>query len=382
MTWETVPLGEVVTIDARVVQPFEVSAEDIYVGLENIRPNGVIDLSMQASRAGLKSAKNRFDERHVLFGKLRPNLGKVARPDVTGVCSTDIYPLLPGERLDRGYLAHYLLTPGAIAYAASRATGANLPRISSVALTSQPIPLPHLAEQRRIAAILDDVDVLVRASSSMLTAFAELKESVMAEAVASVSARFPLGRVVQSSTNGLYKPTDAYGGGVPIIRIDSFDGIRSGLSRELKRLEVTADELERFGVRPGDILINRVNALSHLGKSTIVIDVEEPTVFESNIMRITVSESDIQPQFLAAWLMTADARKQLRRRAKKAINQASINQRDVASLSVPSLAIDKQREIVEGLAAVAIHTTAARRRGDALDSLFASLQHRAFRGEL
>ena len=56
----------------------------------------------------LGSTKFDFTDRHILFGKLRPYLAKVALPNFNGVCSTDILPILPGEEVDRRYLCWFL----------------------------------------------------------------------------------------------------------------------------------------------------------------------------------------------------------------------------------------------------------------------------------
>ena len=50
-----------------------------------------------------------FDDRYVLYSKLRPYLNKVLLPDDEGLCTTELIPLLPdSKRLNRNYLAHYL----------------------------------------------------------------------------------------------------------------------------------------------------------------------------------------------------------------------------------------------------------------------------------
>src|SRR5699024_8927654 len=130
MTWPTVALGEVATVDRHGADPSEVPAETPYLGLDNVERGGKIAGWQTVAEAGVTSSKFTFDTGHVLFGKLRPNLGKIACPEFAGVCSTDILPIRPGPRLDRGYLCHFLSQPAMVDLGASRATGANLPRLS------------------------------------------------------------------------------------------------------------------------------------------------------------------------------------------------------------------------------------------------------------
>ncbi len=85
------------------------------MGLEHLDSEGGIDCVETVGSADLKSNKFRFTNRHVLFGKLRPYLRKIAKPEFTGICSTDIIPIRPKEGLLRDYLFYYLRTPAMVA---------------------------------------------------------------------------------------------------------------------------------------------------------------------------------------------------------------------------------------------------------------------------
>ena len=62
--------------------------------------------------------------------------------------------------LSRDYLFYFLRTPATVELATSRCSGANLPRLSPKQLAALQIPLPPLAEQKRIAGLLDAADAL------------------------------------------------------------------------------------------------------------------------------------------------------------------------------------------------------------------------------
>ena len=147
--------------------------------------------------------------------------------------------------------------------------------------------------------------------------------------------------------NGVYKPATAYGQGIPIIRINDFDNSGKFLGTELQRIALTEDEIDRFGVQENDILINRVNSLSHIGKSVIVKKVTEPTVYESNMMRLRLDGSSLLPDFLACLLQTSSVRNYFRKVAKKAVAQASINQEDIKALEFLLPPLPEQRKIAE-----------------------------------
>ena len=160
MKWPTGALDSIASLDRQSIHPSEAEAATPYLGLEHLDSDGGITCIETVGSAGLKSNKFQFSDRHVLFGKLRPYLRKIARPDFSGVCSTDIIPILPKNGVSRDYLFYFLRTPETVSLATSRCSGANLPRLGPKQLASFQIPLPPLVEQKRIAGILDAEDAL------------------------------------------------------------------------------------------------------------------------------------------------------------------------------------------------------------------------------
>lgn len=153
--------------------------------------------------------------------------------------------------------------------------------------------------------------------------------------------------LLQSSPqNGLYKPASDYGSGCQIIRIDNFyDG--SVVNNEtLKRLSVTDDEKETYGLQLDDLIVNRVNSIEYLGKSALIRRLNEPTVFESNIMRCSFVDNSVSNEYVTFYLNSKSGRKELCKNAKHAVNQASINQTDVGNAFVPICSIEEQQLIV------------------------------------
>ena len=143
--------------------------------------------------------------------------------------------------------------------------------------------------------------------------------------------------------NGLYKHATLYGDGTPILRIDSFyDGAVDDIGN-LRRVRISEQEKRAFALRAGDIVINRVNSPEYLGKSAIVPTLDEPTVFESNMMRLRVNVDLVRPDYLIQLLQQPSMRRALIINAKHAINQSSINQTDVRNLAlmVPPLALQE-----------------------------------------
>jgi type I restriction enzyme S subunit len=151
----------------------------------------------------------------------------------------------------------------------------------------------------------------------------------------------------KSPQNGLYKPASYYGSGCQIIRIDDFYDGSIVNSKKIKRLSVTDDEICAYGLQIGDLIINRVNSIEYLGKSALVRKLNEPTVFESNIMRCSLIGGSVSNEYVTLYLNSVSGRKELCKNAKHAVNQASINQTDVGNAFVPLCSIEEQKLIVQ-----------------------------------
>jgi len=158
-----------------------------------------------------------------------------------------------------------------------------------------------------------------------------------------------LGDVIsEGPQNGLYKPASEYGEGMPILRIDDFQDYFVRTRSDLRRVYVNDQEERSYSLHPGDLVVNRVNSAPQLGKSLVVPEALCPAVFESNMMRARLSEC-INPHWVGAYLRSTDGRSQLTKNAKWAVNQASINQKDVGSTPLPFPPLPEQERIVDDL---------------------------------
>jgi type I restriction enzyme S subunit len=173
--------------------------------------------------------------------------------------------------------------------------------------------------------------------------------------------------------NGLYKHLSHYGQGTPIVRIDDYPNEGGVIKSANHRLTLSDSDRITYSLRTGDLLVNRVNSLSHIGKTALVGELEESIVFESNMMRFAVRRELVSPFFVYLFLNTSEARKELRGRAKRAVAQSSINQGDLMSLMVPIPPLDEQNQIVEQINALVNKVKTEEKHVIALTTLLQSL---------
>ncbi|OQX11651.1 MAG: hypothetical protein BWK73_16970 [Thiothrix lacustris] len=155
MTFRKVLLGNIAREDRVMVKPDTDEAKRRpYLGLEQIESQTGRITSYDNDSIEGKSTTFAFDNRHVLYGKLRPYLNKVAMPETEGRCSTEIIPLLPVD-VDRDYLALLLRTEALVNAAMSKKTGSRMPRADMSMLFGFTVTIhTSIEEQRRIAAAL------------------------------------------------------------------------------------------------------------------------------------------------------------------------------------------------------------------------------------
>ena len=149
---------------------------------------------------------------------------------------------------------------------------------------------------------------------------------------------------------------------------------------DLKYMDLSASERDRYFVRTGDVLFNRTNSPDLVGK-TAIFRKSQPMAYAGYPLRLRVNgENDAE--YLAGFLDTGFAKKMLRGMCKSIIGMANINATEIQAMKIAQPPSDVLREFARRVAAVEKLKTAHRASLAELDALFASLQHRAFRGEL
>ncbi|TVR02160.1 MAG: restriction endonuclease subunit S [Desulfovibrionales bacterium] len=383
MQWQQKMLGEIARLDRQSVMPVNIHADTSYLGLEHIDSDGKIELSENVASADIKSSKFKFSERHILFGKLRPYLRKIARPTFQGVCSTDIIPILPGEELFRDYLFYFLRTPSMVELATSRCSGANLPRLSPSQLASLQIPLPPLPEQKRIAKILDAADDLrakrresiaqldALIQSTFLDMFGDPVMNPKGWEVVSVEGEISFLTSGSRGWASYYSET-----GDLFIRIQNLKKGQLDLSDTAFVKAPESAESKRTQVQPGDVLLS---ITADLGRSAVV---------PHGIMKAHINQhlailrfKNMNPVFVSHQLASKGGQIQFDRLNREGV-KAGLNFNDVKSIKLTKPPLDLQQRFASIVESIERQKARLRSHLAELDTLFASLQHRAFNGEL
>lgn len=386
MTWSQVVLGDVVRVARSGIPPQAIEAGTTYVGLEHIDSGGNF-IGVRAVDPGeLASTKFSFSDRHVLFGKLRPYLKKTARPDFEGVCSTDILPLEPGREVDRDYLFHVLRRQHFVDEVTSLCAGANLPRISPKVLASLKIPLPSLAEQRRIAAILDKADALRTKRREATAKLDQLLQSVFLDMFGDPVSNpkgWPgnttLGTLVSQMQYGPRFYNEKYSlDGIRIVRITDLSATGNLDFDAMPRMDVDTGVEEQFALQSGDLIFARTGAT--VGKVALIKESDPPSIAGAYFIRMRFDDS-VLPRYVFTALQAKSIQKLISVKSRQAAQQ-NFSGPGLRQLPMPVPPLELQSRFVCLAQRLDQQKRNLQENAEKQDALFASLQHRAFSGTL
>ncbi len=294
--------------------------------------------------------------------------------------------LRPKPHVDLGYLCRVLENYDVSPFV----TGTTRGKLTKGGAQSIPIPIPSLQVQRRIADILDRAEALRAKRRAALAQLDTLTQSIFLDlfgdgsllpkaSLSGLTAEFRYGTSNKSASDGK-----------PALRIPNVAGGRLNLS-EIKTVPVDAAEFGRLRLFDGDLLFVRTNGNPDFVGRCAVFESSavrgagfdgDQFIFASYLIRARLKPGIVTPIFLREFLLGQQGRQLLRAGSKTSAGQFNINTETLGGLPIPTPPMKLQQTFAHRIAAVEKLKSAQRASLSELDALFASLQHRAFRGEL
>ena len=158
-SWKWVKLGDCTGYaqTKEKVSPKDITGDMWSLDLEDIQKDtGAILVKTNASERKISGDKVKFHKGQVLYSKLRPYLKKILVAPDEGICTPELVPF-DTYLIDENYIAYVLRSPF-IDYVINSVTyGVKMPRVGTDTMTNLLIPLPPLAEQKRIVAKIEEL---------------------------------------------------------------------------------------------------------------------------------------------------------------------------------------------------------------------------------
>ncbi|MEU4816988.1 restriction endonuclease subunit S [Micromonospora aurantiaca] len=356
--------------------------------LSVLRGTYIDDTPRKITAAGLNScAASVLPAGSVLLSSRAP-IGHVAINTIPMATNQGFKSLVPDARaVEAKYLYWWLKANRS--YLEGLGNGATFKEISKAIVSQVEIPLPPLAEQRRIAEVLDRADELRAKRREALGHLDDLTQSIFLDMFGDPAANPKSWPIAAMSTlfdrppiYGTMIPGSQLGGGWLCLRVANIQDWELDLS-DRKYVDLDGPALERHVVRNGDILLARaIASQEHLGKAVVARPGEDQWAFDSHLMRLSFDARRAEPEYIRAFLKSPGGRSLFLRVTRRSSVQYNINTKEMSALRLPVPPLARQKEFAARMQAVDDLRMAHRTALAELDALFSSLQDRAFRGLL
>lgn len=323
----------------------------------------------------------------VLVSTVRPNLNAVARIPVHldgATASTGFCVLRPRRaRLVSNFLFRWVQSPTFVADMVSKATGASYPAVSDRIVLDSLIPLPPINEQRRIAAILDQADALRAKRREVGALLGALSHAMFIEMFGDPVSN-PRGWPVLRMEN----VAEIVSGATPRTDVPAYwnGEVRWVTPKELSdRADIYIHKTERrlteAGLRScgatvlpaGAVLFSSRAPIGH----TAICGV--PMATNQGFKSLVPTKERLNPHYLLHWLR---CRRSYLEGLGRGATFKEVSKAVVARIPIVVPPIELQTQFAQGIAVIEEIRSVCRQAHEELDSLFRSLLHRAFDGEL
>ena len=391
--WRWVRLREICDEDRKTVEfNSEISKKRPYISLEHVESDTgrilkIIDKSIENEG---KSTTFAFDERHVLYGKLRPYLNKVALPDFEGRCTTELIPILPKSETNREFLAWLLRRTETVEAAMQGKTGSRMPRANLGELLNLEVPYTSHSEQQRIVAILDarmaTVERARAAAEAQLEAARALPSAYLRAVFDSPEAqKWPkkklrrISRLVSGSTPPRGNPEN-FIGTIPWVK--TLDLNFGAVQRTEEFISESAFRQIRGELLPvGTVMVAMYGGKGTIGKSGI-LGLQATT--NQAICSIRPNSDFFVPEFLHYWLIFI--RPEWMKYSGGNRKDPNINKKIVEEMKFPRPPVPLQKcivaDLIEKMNIAKSIRQSLEEQLDAINNIPAALLRQAFNGDL
>lgn len=289
--------------------------------------------------------------------------------------------------LDLRWLRYLLEHYDSTGVLAARATGSTIKHLPQVQLRQLPVPLPSLAEQRRIVDLLEDHLSRLDAARDYLRAsrrrLASLEAAILNGCVA--GDRVALGELALHAGYGTSTKCVEGGPGAPVVRIPNLSAGRIDLASEKRAADPGAD-LRALMLEPDDLLIVRTNGSRALIGRTAVVQPGITAAFASYLIRYKLDQRRVRAPWASLMLGSPAVRTTLEALAASSAGQYNLGLAKLNCVQIPVPALAEQDQALAQVEQqhgatirLAEHVQRAKAQGDGLRS---ALLAAAFLGRL
>lgn len=229
-----------------------------------------------------------------------------------------------------------------------------VPSLSRGSLESLDIATPPLPEQQKIATILLAVDDKLDVIARQIEVTQALKQGLMQTLFSQCAADWPTVQLqdvavvrtgVAKGKKGLKEPAE-----LPYLRVANVQDGHIDLT-EVKTIAVEAAQVERYALKPGDVLMTEGGDFDKLGRGDVWEGHVSPCLHQNHVFAVRPTPSKLNSYYLAALAASDYGRQYFLSCAKRTTNLASINSSQLKTFPVLLPPLDEQVRIADIVAA-------------------------------
>lgn len=286
------------------------------------------------------------------------------------------------------YVFYYLFSPEGKKAILSDFRGATVGGISKSFINNVSFNLPPLEIQRHIAAILDKADNLRRLNKQLVRKYDELEDSLFTEMFGD---ELKLKKLTIKSLNDVAEIVSGVTKGrrfkgkvtieTPYMRVANVQDGHIDLS-EIKTIEVLPDDIEKYRLKFGDVLLTEGGDPDKLGRGAVwKFDIQD-CIYQNHIFRVRVNQEILNWDYLSALLGKNYGKKYFLKAAKQTTGIASINSTQLRKFPVPIPSLSLQNKYAILIEKIEVQKSLAQEALAKSEDLFQGLLQGCFKGGL
>lgn len=278
--------------------------------------------------------------------------------------------------VDPKWVLYSLQRPAVRRWADDQRHGVGRPRLGLGVIRRIPVPAPGIEEQRRIVAILEEhLSDLDDAASSLRRASVRC-QALVTRSLSLVRSgdELPLPQVavIQGGIQKQAKRTP-HSNAFPFLRVANVTARGLELD-EVHRIELFRDELTRYGLHAGDLLVVEGNGSpSQIGRAALWDGSIPDCVHQNHLIRVRPDREKILPEYLEAVWNSPENRSVLTEVASSSSGLHTLSVRKLAQLQIPVPSLERQiaaiaelRQVRESVSRLQASISASAARGESL----------------
>jgi len=243
--------------------------------------------------------------------------------------------------------------------------------------------------RRRIAAILDKADAIRRKRQQTLDLADQFLRSAFLDMFGDPVTNpkgCPIKKLgefadIRSGITKGRKLGDAETIAVPYMRVANVQDGRLELAK-IKTIEIRPDELEKYSLTIGDVLLTEGGDPDKLGRGAVWAGEVDPCVHQNHIFSVRVDRSIGEPYFISALIGSAYGKRHFLRIGKQTTGIATINKTQLSNFPALLSPIHMQRKYAALVTRFVDSSLRFEGAQDAQEDLLEALTQRAFSGAL